>query len=168
MTPPRSFAPAALALLAGGCAAPQGNRFPSLLPRAIETRSDAEPEAAVMTAEPDPALDVRIAALSRTVDTAADAFAPAANLAERRAVAARGDPVGGERWIAAQTALAELDGFRATTSAAVTDIEELAIARAAEGKPDYPALATAQAAAQAALDAQTGRIGAISARLPGS
>jgi hypothetical protein len=48
----------------------------------------------------------------------------------------------------------------------LTDIDSLAIARAADGKPDYPAIASLHNAAQAAFEAQSARIAAIAARLP--
>lgn len=159
--------PLACTALLTCCAAPSATRYPSLLPRPIEARSDAEPvDTPPPAATPDPALDARLAALGKDIDAASAAFAPAAARAERAARAARGDAAGGERWIAAQSLLAELDGYRATTSAALTDIEQLALDRAAAGAVDYPALATLRETTQAALDAQTARIAAIQAMLP--
>jgi hypothetical protein len=38
--------------------------------------------------------------------------------------------------------------------------------QAADGKPDYPAIASLHNAAQAAFEAQSARIAAIAARLP--
>lgn len=175
MTPPTS--PARRARLAlvfvltiapslAGCAAQTSTRYPSLLPRAIESRSDAEPDVVIPVTEADPATDLALADLRKTLDKTTAAFAPAAETAERLATAAQGDRVGGERWIAAQTALAALDGYRATTSSTLTDIDSMAIARAADGKPDYPAIASLHNAAQAAFEAQSARIAAIAARLP--
>lgn len=152
-------------LLAGGCAAPRSATFPSLLPRAIESRSDAEPVAPVTIVEPDPATDATLIDLQKAIDTARKAFDAAADTADRLAKAAHGDAVGSDRWIAAQTALGQLDGLRATTSSAITDLDELALTRAASGKPDYPAIATLRQTAQAALDAQAARIQTIQARL---
>lgn len=149
-----------------GCAAQTSTRYPSLLPRAIESRSDAEPDVVIPVVAADPATDLALADLRKTLDKTTAAFAPAAETAERLASAAQGDRVGGERWIAAQTALAGLDDYRATTSSMLTDIDSLAIARAADGKPDYPAIASLHNAAQAAFEAQSARIAAIAARLP--
>lgn len=169
MTRPASrLLPCALALLAtSGCAAAASDpRYPSLLPRAIETRSDAEPVALPVVAAPDPATDAKIAALRKTLADTAATFATSAARTERLAMAARGDAVGGERWIAAQTALAELDVLRASIAATLSDIDDLAMTRASEGLPPYPALEALRDDVQAAADAQSARIAAIQARLP--
>lgn len=171
LPPVRRARPAlAIALiLAGaltGCAAQTSTRYPSLLPRPIESRSDAEPDVVIAVAVADPATDSTLADVRQTLDKTKESFASTAKTAERLADAARGAPAGSERWIAAQTALAELDGYRATTSAALTDLDSLAIARAADGKPEYPGIASLRGAAQAAFDAQSAQIGEISARLP--
>ena len=166
--PRARFACLLVALAASSCAAQTAGRFPSLLPRAIETRSDAEPEVVIALSEPDPTIDAALPELRTTVDTTIADFAKAAKIADRLASAARGDAVGGERWIAAQTALAELDGYRATLSSALTDLDALALNHAAEGKPDYSALTALHDTAQTALDAQSARIAAISAALPGA
>lgn len=167
MTRPAARLVLVLSLAAGGCATPAAtSRFPSLLPRAIETRSDAEPETAPAVAVADPATDARIAALRRTYDDTAASFTTAAAAAERSAAAAKGDAVGGERWITAQSALADLDVLRATTSATLTEIDDLSIARASEGQPPYPALEALRAEVQRGAGAQTAQIAAIQARLP--
>ena len=153
-------------LIAAGCTTPTGTRYPSLQPRAIESRSDAEPEVPLAIADPDPATDAALAELRKTIDRATTDFDVAAKSADRLATAAKGDTVGGERWIAAQTALAELDEYRATISAALTDLDALALARAAEGKPEYPVLTVLHDSTQATFDAQAERIAAIAARLP--
>jgi hypothetical protein len=132
---------ASLALLAGftlaatGCAERRGGPYPSLLPRPIESRGDAEPVVAAARAE----------TLTK---------------------AAQGQAVGSDRWLDAQTALAELDVFRATTSAALTDLEDATMSRAAEGKPPYPSLEAARATAQAELDRQAAKIGTLQASMP--
>ena len=157
---------AALSAVAlAGCVTQPSTRYPSLLPRAIEQRSDSEPEVTTAIVAPDPATDAVLRDIRTVLDRAVASFDPAASNAERLSATARGAAVGSDRWIAAQTALAELDGYRATTSSAVTDVDTLALARAADGKPDYPAIATVQTAAQTALDAQTARIAAIAATL---
>ncbi|MDQ2879519.1 MAG: hypothetical protein M3R41_10655 [Pseudomonadota bacterium] len=158
------FLALALPLVIAGCSAVTTQRYPSLLPRAIEARSDAEP--IVAPAGPvaaDPTLDRDIAAYRATLTGNAAAFTAAADRAEHAARGARGAAVGSEPWIAAQTALAELDGYRATTSATLTDIETSAIARASDAQPAYPALDAAKAEADAMLNDQTARIAAIQA-----
>ena len=155
-----------LALLCG-CAEQSTGRYPSLLPRPIEATSVADPEspppAAVVA---DPTLDAKLATLKATLSESVTAFAPAAERAEKAAVAAKGLPAGSEGWITAQSALAELDGYRANTSAAVTDIEDLAIGRATAGEPDYPGIETLRTEGNAQLQAQSARIAAIQAMLP--
>lgn len=155
----------AVLLAAGGCVAPRSATFPSLLPRPIESRSDAEPVAPVTIVEPDPATDATLVDMQKTVDANAKAFDTAADTAERLAKAAHGDAAGSERWIAAQTALGQLDVLRASTSATLTDLDELALTRATTGKPEYPAIATLRQATQAMLTAQMARIQDIQARL---
>ena len=161
-----AFTLAGLALLTTGCAS-QMTHYPSLLPRAIESRSNAEPVSPpAPVAAIDPATEVMLAKYRAAFDETSKAFAPAADRAEAAARAATGDAVGSERWITAQTELAELDGYRATLSSTLTDIEQLAIDRAAAGQPDYPGLQAVRGTVQAALDAETARIGAIQAMLP--
>jgi hypothetical protein len=155
-----------LPLLATACAEQASGRFPSLLPRPIESRSDAEPVVAVPVAAPDPALDATIAKMLAAIATTKRDFAVATARTDAAARRAKGDKVGGEQWIEAQTALAELDVHRATTLGLVTDLEEAALGRAADAKPPYPALEAAQAAAQAELDAESAHIQRLQASLP--
>jgi hypothetical protein len=163
--PARLLAGSTLILL-GACAQPALSPYPSLLPRPIESRSDAEPIVAAPVAEPDPALDAQIATTLAAVEKSTRAFATAAARATSAATAARGAAVGSDRWLDAQTALADLDVFRADSSALVTGLDDAQIARAVDGKPPYPALESARAAAKAALEAQTARITALQATLP--
>jgi hypothetical protein len=162
----RSAALCTLTLLATACANQDAGRFPSLLPRPIEGRSDAEPVVAVPIAAPDPTLDALIAKTLAAVATTRREFAATAGRTDTVAKRAKGDPVGGERWIEAQTALAELDVHRATSLGLVTDLEEAALQRAADGKPPYPALDAAQTAAQTELDAESAHISRLQASLP--
>lgn len=167
---PASLWPLALALALGGCATPASNgQFPSLLPRPNESRSFAEPaEPSVAAAVPDPALDATIVKARATLAQTGSAFVTKAQAAERAASAARGDAIGGERWIAAQSALAELDATRSATSSIVTELDDLAFARANDAKPAYPVLEALRRDAQAAAEAQGVRIAGIEARLPGT
>jgi len=156
-----------IGLLLAGCAAQDTAHYPSLLPRPIESRSNAEPVAPPpAVATPDAPTDAKLATLQKTLGESATAFTPAADRAEQAAQAAKGQPAGSEAWINAETALAELDGYRATTSATLTDIEEMAIDRAAAMQPAYPAIEALRIAADAQLSAQSARIAAIQAMLP--
>jgi len=162
----RTLSLTCLALLCG-CAEQATGHYPSLLPRPIEATSVAEPESpppAPVVA--DPALDAKLATMKAALAESVAAFNPAAERAERAAMAAKGLPAGSEGWITAQSALAELDGYRADTSAKVTDIEDLAIGRAVAGQPDYPGIETLRTEANAQLQAQSARIAAIQATLP--
>jgi len=154
-------------LLLCGCAEQVNTRYPSLLPRPNEATSIAEPESPPpAVAAADPALDAKLAKLKATLSESATAFAPAVERAERAAAAAKGMAAGSEGWITAQSALAELDGYRATTSATLTDIEDMAIGRATAGEPDYPGIEALRTEANAQLESQSARITAIQATLP--
>ena len=146
-----------------GCAQAQVDA-PSLLPRAIETRDSAEPEAAPFVTVADPAFDAEVAARSSAFDAAAAAFAKAVASAEPRVRrGARAAPAS-DAWLDAQAALTEVGGARATTDAALADLEALAIQRAEANKPPQPALDTKVAAA----NAEVAREGEIVDRLTGT
>ena len=153
-------------LLLAGCASVDRG-YPSLLPRAIEARGFAEPAApppAPVT--PDPALDAEIVARSSALATSNAAFTKSVARAAALTTAARGDKAGGERWLSAQTALADLDAQRAATGDAANALEQLAADRAAALQPDYPALDLARAHAQAQSNAEARRIAELQAMLP--
>jgi hypothetical protein len=156
--------PLILVLFASGCAQERGD-FPSLLPRAIEQRSDAEPDRPTPVATPDAALDAQIAKLAQAVEAASASFAKAADRAEQLARAAKGAPQGSERWLDAQTALAEVDVARSAIQQPAADLERLAIDRAAAGQPAYPALDAAMEATRTRAAAQVERVRAIEAML---
>ena len=151
----------ALALAASialyGCAMPSANA-PSLLPRAIEQRSDAEPVRAPVVAAPDLALDATIAEKTKTLAESAHAFDIAATRTANLVKTAKGAGIGSESWVDAQTALAELDGYRAESLAAASDLDQIAIDRGVEGKPAYPALESLRGDATAQVAAETQRI----------
>jgi len=156
-----------LTLLIGGCTGADTAHYPSLLPRPIEARSDAEPAPPPpVAAVADPALDAKLAGYAASLDKTDKAFAPAADRAEAAARVAQGGAVGSDHWLDAQTALAELDTYRSDLSAMLTDIEQLAIDRAAAGQPDYPALEELRDKVKAAFEAESARIGTIQAMLP--
>jgi hypothetical protein len=139
MRPALALAAPALLLILPGCTR-DTTAYPSLAPRAVEKLGFAEPEVAVVAAKPDPALDARIAAFAAQLDTIAKGFAADAARAQAAGARARGKPVGSDPWLDAQTALAQLDDWRAQTSSLLTDVDQVASERAAALLPDYPAL----------------------------
>lgn len=155
---------AALATLSG-CAVPEGP-YPSLAPRAAEKLGFDEPAVAPPApVAPDPALDAKLASNARDRAAATQAFDAGAARAERLARAARGAKAGSDRWLDAQTALAELDAARARHQDALGVLEDLAATRAQALEPAYPALEQALTTARATSSAQTRRIDAIAASL---
>lgn len=157
---PLLFAAASLA----GCTAEDG-RYPSLLPRAIESQSLAEPERPVPVAAPDPALDARIAALVATLDKASKDFTATAQDAEARIAVARGLPQGSEGWLDAQAALSEVGGALGPVVTTLADLEQMAIDRGTAGLPPYPTLDAAIARASALAEAQVTRRATLEAAL---
>lgn len=141
-----------LPIALSACAS-QPDTAPSLLPRAIETRSDT-PVVRDETVRPDPALEAKIRAQVATFDRAAAAFEAGRTTLGRRIAAGRGAAEGSERWLDAQQALGELQQLRTATDGALTEIEALAIDRGAQGLLPYPMLDAAIARAQAVVDRQ--------------
>ena len=139
--------------------------YPSLLPRAVESRSDAEPVRPDPVALPDAALDSRIASDRAAVAAASRRFQVAANEAETRVAVARGLAVGSEPWVRAQTALADLAPIRGDVLAIVTALEAIAIERAAAGEAPYAALNAAIEELGAISEAQGDRVAALEAGL---
>ena len=153
-----------LALGLVGCTETQGV-YPSLALRPIESRSDAEPEVVTPVASPDAELDKKIAAIGAKLGASEAAFAASAATAESAARSPAAQAVGSNEWVRAESALADLDSLRVDTLGAVTDIDQLTSERGVTGDPPYPALEDARAKAQAQLDAQQTKIGAIKAIL---
>ncbi|WP_326524316.1 hypothetical protein [Sphingomonas sp.] len=145
----------ALPLLLAGCAGTVPDA-PSLLPRPIESRGDAEP--AAPAANPadtvDTALDAETARRVAAFDAAARAFSAAERDLAARIGRGKGAAEGSDRWLDGQAAIGELQQLRTATDSAMVDIEALAIERASAAKLPYPALEAAIAAAQAELDRQ--------------
>ena len=159
---------AALALVAlslAGCTR-DTTAYPSLAPRAVEKLGFAEPEVPVVEAKPDPALDARIVALGRSLDGTTTGFTADAAKAEAAGARARGKPVGSDAWLDAQTALAQLDDWRAQTSSLLTDADGLASDRAAQLLPPYPSLAALHDRIAAEAQLQGATIDRLQAALP--
>jgi len=161
----RSPAPLLALVLLAGCAEDRAG-YPSLAPRPVEKAGFEEPERAPVAVAPDPALDAQVAQIGGKLAQIAAGFDRDAANATRLASAAKGQPVGSEAWLSAQSALATLDDWRAQTSAQVSDIEQLALNRAAALQPAYPALEALQARAQAEADRQAGTIRRLQDQLP--
>jgi hypothetical protein len=162
---PRRLLPL-LSLIVTACATDTA-AYPSLASRAVEKRSWDEPRPPAVTPNPpDPALAARIGEQTGALAAISTAFDEQAARATALATAARGDAVGGERWIAAQTALADLDAQRARTLDVVGALDQLALDRASAGSGDDPGLQAASSAADAQLARETNRIVELQALLP--
>jgi hypothetical protein len=159
------LAPAA-ALTLGACAGGPVEQYPSLAHRPVEELGFAEPVVEAAVAAPDPALDGQIAQLETRLQTIAAGFDRDATAAAQAGAAARGRAVGSEAWLSAQSALAELDDWRAQGSALAAEADALAIARARALQPPYPALAEATKTVQAEIERQAGEIARLSALTP--
>lgn len=164
----RAPAPLAPLCLLAACAS-DPTVYPSLAPRPVEKLGFAEPATPPPApAAQDPALDGKLAAITVKGATAARDFDRAAARAETLARAAKGAKVGSDAWIAAQTAIADLDALRSSYGDSVGALDELAGTRAAALQPAYPALEQALAEARATAQAQTARIDALAGALPGA
>ncbi|WHU03862.1 hypothetical protein [Sphingomonas sp. NIBR02145] len=150
-----------------GCTESTG-RFPSLLPRPIESTSLAEPDRPVAMAAPDAALDKRIAEIRGTLAEGIKAFTAGAQDAEAKIAVSRGLPQGSEAWLQAQVAMGSLAELRRPAVSVLSELEELATQRGVDGLPPYPALDAAVAEADQAATQQQNRIDSLEAALGGT
>lgn len=157
-----------LALLSLASCASQGGDFPSLAPRPIEQMGDTVPDRPTPVATPDAALDAQIADFAKQLARADQAFAPAATKASAMVSAAHNAGVGSTPWLDAQTALADLDGIPAESTAAMSALDELSIARAGKLEPPYPALESLHEKGEAQVAAESATIADLQKQLPGS
>ena len=163
----RAAALPALLLALAACAGDRDHGYPSLAKRAVEARGFEEPAAPPPTpVRADPALDQFIATQRTQVETVRTGFDRDAARAERAAATARGAAVGSDAWLEAQTALAQLDDWRAQATAIASAAEVRAADRAATLAPDYPALTALQRDAAAEAARQDALIRRLSASLP--
>lgn len=133
-------------LALAACAAPSGD-FPSLAPRPVEQRSDAEPAPPPVTTAPaDPALAAQLTRILTDARKGESDFAAALPAAERAVSAARGASSASEAWIAAQTQLSGLDATRAPTASAMTEIDSLYVSLADRASKDATLGGVAEAA----------------------
>ncbi|WP_375398415.1 hypothetical protein [uncultured Sphingomonas sp.] len=156
---------ASIGLLAVTACAASTTRYPSLAPRAIETRGDAEPVTAPVAVTADAALDARLASMVALLAANDKTFAGEAASAESAARRPQSQIVGSDAWVGAQAALADLETARGETLSTVTDLERLVTDRGEAGTAPYPRLDSARAQAQAQLEGETARIAAIKALL---
>lgn len=143
-------------------------RYPSLLPRPIESQSLAEPVRTPETVAADAALDSQLATIAASLDTASQAFVPAADDAEAKVALARGAAAGSPAWLDAQAALSRLESLRAPLLTTLSDLERIVLDRGQAGLPPYPALDAAIARVAAVVTAQDDRIGLLEATLAGA
>ncbi|WP_322963615.1 hypothetical protein [Sphingomonas fuzhouensis] len=151
----------------GGCARDRDTTpYPSLAVRPVEKQGFAEPVVKPVPLRPDPALDAKIADMTTRLGQIEDAFAKAYEEARISTAKARGDKVGSDAWLTAQTQLAGLDDIYSRTSSLLSEIDADAIARANRLEPPYPALTALRERAVKAGTQQQERIGALSNSLP--
>ncbi|HYW15196.1 MAG TPA: hypothetical protein VE891_03445 [Allosphingosinicella sp.] len=166
MAGPRAFLAILIPLaLAAGCAAP--GPYPSLAPRPAEKAYAEDAEERKPTPQPDdPALAGeidRLLAAGKAGAAEFDAALPAA-----RAAAGRAGAAGSDSWIEAQQALSRLESARARTTAAVADLDRLAVERISAGtlgEGDSERLRRATEALQALTDSQADRLQRLGASL---
>ena len=157
------FTPLLLGLLLAGCAS--GGTFPSLAPRPVEQLSMEEPIRVDPPVAADPAFRDRVSGLlgrARAGDAAFErAFARAASLAGAAGAA------NSDSWIQAQEALSRAEVARTETTAALADLDRLAVERAdvPTNDSDHQALIEAHQAAQALANDQHRRLENLRARL---
>jgi hypothetical protein len=163
----RPLAPLSIVAATLAACTAQGGDFPSLAPRPIEKASETPPVHPAPLVTPDAELDARIATLAKQFADADAAFGPAVDRTRALVEAARNAGVGSGPWLDGQTALAELDGIRAQSTAAMSALDELAIARAAKLLPAYPALDTLHDKGSAQAAAESATIAGLQKELPG-
>ncbi len=159
MAGPRASLTIALPLLlAAGCAAP--GPYPSLAPRPAEKAYAEDAEERKPTPQPDdPALAGeidRLLAEAKAGSADFDAALPAAETAAKASGAA-----GSDSWMEAQQALSRLEAARARTTAALADLDRLAVERTSAGTlgaADAQRLRAATSEIQALADAQAERL----------
>jgi hypothetical protein len=144
--------------LAAACAAP--GPYPSLAPRPAEKAYAEDAEERKPTPQPDdPALAGEIDRLLAEGKAGAAEFDAALPAAQRASSAAGG--AGSDSWIEAQQALSRLESARARTTAAVADLDRLAVERTSAGTlggGDAERLRSAAAELQVLTDSQADRL----------
>lgn len=143
----RLFTPLLTVLALAACTAPTGD-FPSLAPRPVEQRDDAEPATPSATPAPaDTALAARLAKILADARKGEADFTAALPTAERTVSAARGAGPSSDGWIAAQAQLSGLNSARAPTASAMAEINSLYVSLADRASQDATLGGVAEAAA---------------------
>ncbi len=152
-------------LAAAGCAAP--GPYPSLAPRPAERAYADDVEERKPTPQPDdPALAREVDRLVAEAKAGAAEFDSALPAAE--AAASRSGAAGSDSWIEAQQALSRLEAARARTTAALADLDRLAVERAGAGTlggADAQRRSAATAAIPELADSQADRLQRLGASL---
>ncbi|MET0251819.1 MAG: hypothetical protein ABW203_06535 [Novosphingobium sp.] len=151
---------AAAPMLAGGCAAAENARFPSLGMRPAE-RVTGTAEPAPSPPRPEivpPATGDRLSGLRQQALAADRAFQQRRGTAVARVAAARGAAVASENWAVAQVALADLEAARSAAMIALADLDTLYV---------DAALAAAGTGGSAELDAVAAAREEVTARIAG-
>ncbi|MBO9713766.1 hypothetical protein [Sphingomonas sp.] len=158
--------PVLLASGLAGCMDGNSDRYPSLLPRPIESQGFDEPTPPPpQPVAPDAALDKAMADADAQLDSATKDFTAAAQRAEALVAVARGVPAGSDAWLDAQVALGELDQRREAANALLTGLQERSTERGLAGQPPYPALEALIARVDALARQQSARITSLNAAL---
>lgn len=161
------FALPLLALPLLGACAGDDTGYPSLSPRAIEARGFAEPAVAPPApAVADPALDARLTAFGARLDAIASGFDADAARAARAASVATARAVGSKAWVAAQTALAALDDWRAQAGGLAGEVDAAARERVETAGTPYPPLDAMRARSEAEAAREAAAIAVAGAKLP--
>lgn len=158
-----AWIPIALTLLSG-CAA-NDRPVPSLLPRAVERRSDAETVPVATATTPDPELDRRLGDMSAKLDQATSDFAAAIAKAEPIVAAAEGASRGSDAWMSAEVAISEADAAATRTLSLGADLDRLLIERSRSGLPPYPALQSLSDRTARQLQGEHDAVAALAARI---
>lgn len=157
-------------LLLAGCQTPEIQGEPSLATRAAESIDPRLPVDVVVDARAvDPALAARLAALMAEAREASTAFMAAEPIARAKATAS--GPRESESWIAAQSALAELERTRAPFTRALGDLDTLRATATLSGyqasAADLAALEAASVELNALAERQAEALDAIRSQIPG-
>ena len=162
----RSLASLLMCVMLMNCAAPANP--PSLLPRAIESRSSAEsqPTSPVVLPVIDPVLSKELAAFVAEARAGSADFASAERSGATALAVGKGAPFGSESWIAAELVRSALQVARQRSAAALTDIDALAVTQNDRASRDatvggLPEIQAAQTQVEAIVAGQTARLDAL-------
>lgn len=140
--------------------------FPSLAPRPIEQTETRVLPRPMPLATPDSGLDRQLSTITKQLADADSTFAATANRVASLTDAARAAGVGSAAWLDAQAALADLDAIHAQSTAALSALDALAIARASKLEPAYPSLTTLQNRGATQAEQESSAIAELQKRLP--